>query len=74
MAEPTGISTVENYRAQAERYVDRWPRSAFVLRKLVASIAGWRLVKIWEHESPDEAADTIEDALGQPASLGSPAS
>ena len=29
---------------------------------------GWRVVRIWEHETPDDAVSVITDALGPPRS------
>ncbi|WP_460358976.1 very short patch repair endonuclease [Mycobacterium sp. ZZG] len=33
-------------------------------RRLAA--AGWTVIRVWEHESPDEAADRIQRALAPP--------
>ena len=48
----------EWWRDKLDRNVERDRRND---RELAA--AGWRVERVWEHESPDSAADRIESAL-----------
>jgi DNA mismatch endonuclease (patch repair protein) len=30
-------------------------------------VAGWRVIRVWEHEDPDEAAESIEQLVRRSA-------
>jgi DNA mismatch endonuclease (patch repair protein) len=48
------------WRAKISANQDRDQRSAATL-----TARGWRVVRIWEHEDPEHAADRIEAAVRQ---------
>lgn len=48
------------WRAKLSSNVERDRRQTSALRE-----AGWTVVRIWEHESPENAARLVEDALAE---------
>lgn len=49
------VSNSEYWQAKLARNVERDRETAHALKT-----AGWTVVRVWEHERPDEAADRIE--------------
>jgi hypothetical protein len=41
--------------------VSRYPRTA--LKAVCQDVAGWTVLRVWEHEKPEEAADRVEAAV-----------
>ena len=53
-------SNTEYWTAKIERNRARDRRVSAALRD-----AGWRVVRVWEHESASDAADSVSNALTQ---------
>ena len=51
-------SNAEWWKAKLEGNVERDKRTAAELRR-----AGWKLIRVWEHEDPVKAADRVQRAL-----------
>ena len=56
-----GTSAKSNVRFWREKIEANRERDADTNNRLAAD--GWRVIRIWEHEDPDRAADRIAEAV-----------